>query len=159
MDKQVGTVALVLITTLTVFVALQPILPSNSELYSELGILGPSQIIGGYPTNVTMGQQISLYGYVGNHEGVVTYYEMLVKFGNNSTQISNSTSADAPILASYFHVLGNNQSWTFPVDFSVNQSGTNQRLIFELWSYNKTTSAFSYMGLWNQLWINVTSTA
>jgi len=157
MDKEVGTVALVLIAILAVFVAVQPLLSSSNEPFSELGVLGPNQTIGGYPTNVTVGQQISLYGYVGNHEGAVTYYDMLVKLGNNSTQISNSTFADAPILASYFHVLGDNQSWTFPVDLSLNQSGTDQRLIFELWSYNETTSAFSYTGLWNQLWINVTS--
>ena len=159
MDKQVGTVALVLITILSVFVAIQPILPSNNLQYSELGILGQNQTIGGYPANVIIGKQISLYGYVRNQEGIVTFYNMVVKLGNNDTQVSNSTFAHAPILASYFHVLGNNQSWTFPVDLSLNQSGTNQRLIFELWSYNETISAFSYMGLWNQIWINVTSTA
>ncbi len=157
MDKETGAVCLALITILAVFVALQPVIASNNERFSELGVLGPNQAIGGYPTNVTLGQQISLYGYIGNHEGTIAYYDMLVKLGNNSTQVSNSTSASAPILASFLHILGDNQSWTFPVDLSINQTGTNQRLIFELWTFNETTSSFSYTGLWNRLWINVTA--
>jgi uncharacterized membrane protein len=156
MDKEVGTIALVLITILAVFVAVQPIIPSNSERFSELGVLGPNQTISGYPRNVGVGQQISLYGYVGNHEGVATYYEINVKLGNQSTKVSNTTSASAPTIASYSQVLNDNQSWTFPINLSLNQSGTNIRLIFELWSYNVTTSSFGYTGLWNQLFVNVT---
>jgi uncharacterized membrane protein len=157
MDKEVGTVALVLIAILAIFVAVQPLLPASNERFSELGVLGPNQTIAGYPTIVAVGHEILLYGYIGNHEGDATYYDMIIKLGNQSTQISNSTSANAPIVASYFHVLGDNQSWTFPVNLSMASAGINQRLIFELWSFNETISAFSYTGLWNQLWINVTA--
>lgn len=158
MDKETGSVALVLVTILLVFVALQPIIPPSTEKFSELGVLGPNQTIGDYPTNVTVGQEISLYGFIANHEGAITYYSLVVKLGNNGTIVSNSTSAVAPVVASYFHVLDNNESWTFPIGMSVNQTGNNQRLIFELWAFNDSTSSFSYIGLWNQLWINVTST-
>jgi len=41
---------------------------------------------------------------------------------------------------------------------SVNRSGTNTRIIFELWSYNVPNSGFEYTGLWNQILLNVTST-
>ena len=36
MDKEVGTVALVLVAILAIFVAIQPLLPSNGERFSEL---------------------------------------------------------------------------------------------------------------------------
>lgn len=157
MDKEVGTVALALIAILAIFVAIQPLLPSNSERFSELGVLGPNQTIADYPTTVGVDQHFLVYGYVGNHEGVVDYYKVLIKLGNQSTQISNSTSATAPVVAEYAHVLDNNQSWIFPINMSVNQTGTNLKLIFELWSYNTTTSSFDYTGLWNQLYVNVTS--
>lgn len=157
MDKETGTLALAVVTILAVFVAVQPLLPSIAQPFSELGILGPSQKIGGYPTTLTAGQQFLLYGYVGNHEGVVSYYEVLVKLGNQSTEISNSTYANAPVLSTYSLVLDSNQNSTFPISLSVGQTGTNLRLIFELWRFNPAASQFGYTGLWNQLFINVTS--
>src|SRR5208337_5587660 len=101
MDKEVSTVALVLVAILAIFVAVQPLLPSNTEEFSELGVLGPNQTIANYPTVLITGQSFVLYGYVGNHEGVVDYYQMLIKLGNQTTQISNSTSAVAPVIARY----------------------------------------------------------
>jgi len=128
-----------------------------TEPFSELGVLGPGQTIGGYPTTLAVGQQFLLYGYVGDHEGAVDYYQVLVKLGNESTEVSNSTYARAPELASYGLVLSDNQSSVFPIRLSLGTPGTNQRLIFELWMYNATVSQFTYSGLWNQLWINLTS--
>ena len=50
----------------------------NVEPFSELGILGPNQKIADYPTSVLTGQNFTLYLYVGNHEGHVMYYQVLV---------------------------------------------------------------------------------
>jgi uncharacterized membrane protein len=157
MDKETASIALVLVTVLAVFAAVQPILPANSEAFSEIGVLGPSQTIGGYPTSVVAGSPIHLYGYIGNHEGVSSYYQFLVKVGNQTTQVSNSTYAQAPVILTYSRVLENNQSATFPLDLTLRSQGTNVRLIFELWSYDVTTSSYAYTGLWNQLFLNVTS--
>jgi len=157
MNKDTSAIALVLVTLLLLFIALQPILPANNEKFSELGILGPNQTISNYPTTVVKGQTISLYGYVGNHEGQVEFYKVVVKLGNNATVVSNSTAANAPEMASYSHILENNQSWTFPVSLMVETPGTNLRIIFELWALNSTTSDYSYLGLWNQMWLNVTA--
>jgi uncharacterized membrane protein len=157
MDKETSTLALVLVTILAVFVAVQPLIPSNAEQFSELGILGPTKTLGGYPTNLTAGQVFMLYGYVGNHEGVVSYYKVFVKLGNQNTVVSNSTYANVPILSTHSLVLDNNQSSTFPIGLSVGQTGTNLKLIFELWRLDTTTSQFGYTGLGNYLLINVTS--
>jgi uncharacterized membrane protein len=156
-DREAASVALVLVTILAVFVAIQPILPANTEPFSELGILGPNQVLGGYPTSVVAGTPFLLYGYIGDHEGVSGYYQYLVKAGNHTTQVSNSTYAQAPVIFSYSRVLENNQSATFPLTLTLTNPGTNVRLIFELWSYNVTSSSYGYTGLWNQLLINVTS--
>src|SRR5487761_998092 len=155
-NRDTASIVLVVVTILAVFAVIQPLIPSNSQKFSELGVLGPNQTISGYPTRVTVGQQISLYGYGGTHLGEPSYYQVLVKLGNQSTLISNSTSASAPELAGYYQALANNQSWIFPINLTLNKSGTNQRIIFELWMYNDTTSSFTYTGLWNQIWINVT---
>jgi uncharacterized membrane protein len=157
MDKETAGIALVLVTVLAVFAAIQPVLPANNQPFSELGVLGPSQTIGGYPTSAVAGNPFLLYGYIGNHEGASSYYQFLVKVGNQTTQISNSSFAQAPVVFTYSQVLGNNQSKTFPVNLTLSSQGTNVRVIFELWSYNVTTSSYAYTGLWNQLLLNVTS--
>ena len=156
MYRDVAVTGLVLITILAVFVAMQPIIPSSVPRFSELGVLGPNIVIGGYPTNITQGSVVHLYVYVGNHEGTVTYYQVLVKLGNSATLISNTTAANAPEISSYFLILANNETSTFPIALTTSTTGTNLRLIFELWSYNISSSQFTYTGLWNQLLINVT---
>jgi uncharacterized membrane protein len=157
MDKEAASIALVLVTVIAVFAAIQPILPANNEPFSELGVLGPSQQIGGYPTSAVAGSPIQLYGYIGNHEGVSSLYQFLVKVGNQTTQISNSTYAQAPVIFTYSHVLENNQTTTFPLTLTLGNPGTNVKLIFELWSYDVNNSSYGYTGLWNQLLLNVTS--
>jgi uncharacterized membrane protein len=127
-----------------------------SEPFSQLAILGPNKEIGNFPTTLVAGHKFSLYGYVGNHEGTVNYYQVLVKLGNQSTQISNSTYARAAELTSYGQVLANGQSVVFPVGLSLVAPGDNQRIIFELWMLNTTSSQFFYSGLWAQIWVNVT---
>jgi len=144
------------VTILAVLAAVYPILPSNNEPFSELGVLGPGQKIGGYPTSVAVGQTFTLYVYVGNHEGEANYYQVLVKEGNQATVISNSTSASLPPVLTDSLVLGDNSSTIFPVGLSMSTAGLDQRLIFELWMFNSTSSSFGYTGLFDQIWLNVT---
>jgi len=151
-------IVLTIITILAVFVALQPIIPTSAERFSEVGILGPQQTFANYTKTIRENQTFPLYGFVENNQGVAEYYKLLVKLGNSSTVVSNSTSANAPALSGYSIVLNDGQNSTFPMNLSINRTGTNLRLIFELWMFNVTTSSFAYTGLWDQLWINVTST-
>jgi len=145
------------VTILAVLAAVYPILPASSEPFSELGVLGPGQRIGGYPTLVAIRQQFTLYVYVGNHEGEANYYQVLVKEGNQATIISNSTDASLPPVLTNSVVLGDNSSTVFPVILSMSSVGLDQRLIFELWMFNSTSSSFGYTGLWNQIWLNVSA--
>jgi len=158
LDRETGVLALAVVTMLAVLAAVSPILPANGESFSELGILGPGQQIAGYPTTVGVGQQFTLYVYVGNHQGEAEYYQVMTKEGSQATVISNSTSADLPPVLVSPLVLGDNGSTIFPVNLAMSTAGLNQRLIFELWMFNSTTASFGYTGLWNQIWLNVTTT-
>jgi len=157
LDKETAVLALAVVTILAVLAAVYPILPSNGEAFSELGVLGPNQKIADYPTTVVAGQHFTLYVYVGDHEGQAEYYQVLLKEGNQATSISNSTSADLPSVLTSSLVLEDNSSSVFPVSIWMSTAGLNQRLIFELWMFNSTSTSFTYTGLWNQLWLNVTS--
>lgn len=134
------------------------LLPANTgEKFSEIGILGPNMMLGDYPSEVVASDTISLYGYVGNQMGTPMYYTVMVKLGNNETQIN---PANIPTVNKYSQVLPNNGTWTFPVDITLTQVGTNQRIIFELWAYNQTTTSNQYQeGRWGQIWVNVTAPA
>src|SRR5712664_4848325 len=157
MNKQTGTIILAFITILIVVAALAPLIPLGRPRYSELGILGPDQTARGYPTSVQVNQSFLVYGFVENHEGNVENYQLLVKLGNQSTVVSNATYANAPVLASFWRIVRENETWTFPMTLSVNQVGNNTRIIFELWSYDVPASNFEYTGLWDQIWLNVTT--
>jgi uncharacterized membrane protein len=157
LDRETSVIALVIVTILAVFVAVQPIIPSNSEHFSELGILGSQQTIANYPSNLTKGQPFLIYVYIGNHEGIVEYYKLILKLGNASTLVSNSTAANAPIISTYSNVLNNGKNTTFPIHLSINTTGTKLRLLFELWTFDTSNSSFVYSGLQDKLWVNVTA--
>jgi uncharacterized membrane protein len=159
MKKAVSMAVVVLLAGLAVFFIFQPLLPPLQQpgQFSQLGVLGQTRTFGSYPSEVFMGQPFLLYGFVGNHEGTVKFYEVLVKLGNMTTQISNVSSADALTIENYSHVLDNNQSWIFPMNLTIYSRGDNQRLIFELWKYDQTVSRFVYSGKWVQIWVNVTA--
>jgi uncharacterized membrane protein len=158
MNRQTATIILALITIVVVVAALTPLIPLKEQRFSELGILGPDQTIKGYPKSVAANQSFLLYGYIGNQEGNIEDYQLLVKTGNQATTVTNTTFANAPVIATYWRVLKNSETWLFPMNLSVNRSGTNTRIIFELWSYNVPNSGFEYTGLWTQILLNVTST-
>ncbi|MEM0118142.1 MAG: DUF1616 domain-containing protein [Conexivisphaerales archaeon] len=126
------------------------------EPFSELGTLGPSIKIGDYPTQVVAGQNFTLYLYVGNHEGHVEYYEVLVKLGNASN-VNINESLPVPPLYTFGMVLVNNQTYLQPITISIPHPGINVRLVLELWQFNTTVNAFTYTGISNQLWMNVTA--
>lgn len=158
--RNVALGILVLVTILIVFATLEPIFYpfSNNQRYSDLGILGPNQTIGDYPTSVVANQSFPLSAYLFNAEGSAQYYNILVKIGNQSTLISNSTSANVPVIASYYAVVDTNQSTILPLQLSITHPGIRERLIFELWAFEHSSSGFTptYTGVWDAIWLNVT---
>ena len=157
MNRQTATIFLASISIIILVAALAPLIPVGQPKYSELGILGPDQTTKGYPTSLAVNQSFLLYGFVENHEGNVENYQLMVKLGNQSTVVSNATYADAPVLATFWRIVRESETWTFPMNLTLNQAGNNTRIIFELWSYGVPASGFEYTGLWNQIWLNVTA--
>ncbi len=156
MNKEVNTLLLVVIAIILIVLAVQPLAQIPQQGYSELGVLGPNQTIGGYPTNVVVGKPLVLYGFVGDHEGFIEYYQILVKLGSANTNVSNVMSENAPIILSFSRVLDNNQSYIFPINITLSSPSSNTVLIFELWQYSSSQSSFIFTGLWDKIHINVT---
>jgi len=159
-DEQVMAVVLTVLVVVGVFAGFQTFFTGRVvEPFSELGVLGPKMKIGDYPRELIAGEPFSLYLYVGNHEGRVMYYAVLVKLGNGTTSISAEESMDVPVFARHEVVLQDGKNWTRPVTLSIEEPGVNHRLVFELWVYIEGVRDFEYHGRWCQLWLNVTKPA
>lgn len=160
MDKEVKIAAISFAALLIIIALWQPIIFANNNKnfgFSELSVLGQTQTLSGYPRQLVVGQPFLLYGHIENHERQAEYYQFTVKLGNESTLVSNATAANAIIIFRNSVVLLNNQTSTFPMLLSLTNIGNNQRLIFELWTFNSQESAFQYTGIWNEIWVNVTT--
>ena len=118
------------------------------EPFSELGLLGPELKLGDYPREIALGEAVDLYLYLGNHEGDLTYYRVLVKQGDQSMNVSDTTPYGGPVLAQFEHVLVDEYNITMPISIMVDAPGVNQRLVFELYKYDQeSTGSVSYTHL------------
>jgi uncharacterized membrane protein len=63
----------------------------GGEAFSELYLLGPDKIAQGYPSNVAVGQNYSVFVNVGNHLGSSAYYVLYIKLANATDQLANTT--------------------------------------------------------------------
>ncbi len=157
-DEKLRAVVLSVLLFTILFTAYQGLSPeTNSESFSELAILGPEKNTSNYPQELQVNQEFTLYSYVGNHEGELTYYQVIVKLGNQSLFINETTPMDAPIIGTFEKILADNQTWIYPVKLSIEEPGVNQRLVFEMWIYDSDFNSFKYHGKWNQLWLNITT--
>ena len=157
-DEEVMAVVLAVLVVVGGFSASQTLFAGRIvEPFSKLGVLGPERKIGGYPRKVAVGENFTLYLYVGNHEGRVMYYAVLVKLGDANMSVSDVEPMDAPVMVRFEVVLPHGGNWTRPVTLSIGEPGLNRRLVFELWAYDIGAQGFKYHSRWCQLWLNVTA--
>lgn len=151
---EVWAVILAVMVVASVFSVSQLMLANRVvEPFSELGILGEKMKIGDYPETLHIGEKAKLYIYIGNHMGKPMYYVVQVKIGDKNTPINPSP---IPPVRTFEKILLHNQTYIFPLEISINETGLNKRIIVELWAYNTTTNQIEYTKLWGQIWVNVT---
>ena len=157
-NDEIRGIVLLPILVLAALTAYQGFFPKMvTEAFSELAILDRNMMTSDYPRELYVNESFTLYLYVGNHEGRVEYYSILVKLGNSSDFINETTPMNAPMIAVYEKILMDNETWIHPVNLSIGKTGVNLRLVVEMWIYDDAADDFRYHGRWNQLWLNVTS--
>ncbi len=125
--------------------------------YVTLGILNSEKKAENYPTNATVGQNISFYVSVENQMKRDFSFRIEILKGDNKTVVSSSGSINA---TSYFNTskitLLNNQFWMSEMwNISFSQPGVNQRIIVELWESKNSGIEKYFDNLY--LWLNITS--
>jgi uncharacterized membrane protein len=157
-DEQFTAVALAIIAIVGVFAVSQSVLARRVvEPFSELGVLGPSLKLGDYPKQLVVGRPYDLYLYLGNHEGRVMYYRVLIKIGDQTQNVSDTEPLEAPVMDYYEAIIPHECNQTLPMVVSVSEPGVNRRMVFELHAYDGDVGGFIYLGQWCQLWFNATS--
>ena len=127
----VGLIGVLLIASPAIAGAIR--LPGG-ETFSELYLLGPSQMAANYPYNIAVGQNYSVYVDVANHLGSSAYYVLYVKLGNASDQMPNNILGTPSILQplyEYRFSIQDSMNWESPVNFSVSSasiSGINSQI-------------------------------
>jgi len=161
-------------------------LPRSEESFSELWLLGPEHKAENYPFNVSNMTQHRIYVGVGNQLGYAAYYNVSVKFRNQTQQLPNSTTSEPsplPTLYEFCFVLLDGNMWEAPLIFAIEgnssliqnisingmvfpvnctstwdsaRNGFYYQMFFELWLYNVTSSRFQYHNRFVGIWLNVT---
>ena len=133
----VGLIGVLLIATPTLSAVLHLQSLPSGEQFSELYILGPGHMAEGYPSNVVVGKNYSIYVGVGNHVGSSAYYVLYFKFGNRTDPLPNATSnVPSPLKSLYEYRLfiQDGRIWETPLTFSITSASFlgNQSLISNL---------------------------
>jgi len=103
--------------------------------FVSIGILNSEKKAENYPTNATVGQNISFYVTVENQMNREFSFRVEILKGDTETNLSSSFSTNA---TSYFNttkiILLDNQFWMSEMlNISFSQPGANQKIIVELW--------------------------
>ncbi len=101
-------------------------------------ILNENQELKDFPTNSTVGENVSIYALIENHLGYTENFSVRVYRGNADISINDSIGVseniNAAYLYNYTYTLENEQSMISDmINVSFYETGINQSIIIELW--------------------------
>jgi len=155
LDEEVFAVILAITVVGSVF-AIAQIIPHSIEPFTAIGLLDAQCKIGEYPRHVIVGEPVTLCIFVDNHLGKVGLFQIRMKLGSKDNLPTNTTPLNSPTILSFSVVLGNNMNVTRKVTFTLNETGINVAIVFELWRYDTAVNDWVYDGKWVHLYVNVT---
>ena len=106
--------------------------------YITLGLLNSEKKADNYPTNATIGENVSFYITVGNYLNRDFSFRIEILTGNNDTEIGSSGSSNATsFMNSSTTFLSHGKNW-ISNEFNVSfwETGYNKIVIAELWETN-----------------------
>jgi hypothetical protein len=119
-----------LVVGVLAFIIVSPVLSRllvwpRTEFFTELWILGPNHMAEDYPYNVSRYENYSVFLGIGNRLGYLAYYNIAVKF-RNQTQLAadtfNRTCSSLPALYNISAFVPDEGVVELPLTFSLNYS-------------------------------------
>jgi len=133
----VATLGLTLIAVAPTLGMIVPI-PSGSEQFSELWLLGPNHMAEDYPFNITSNHNYSVVLGIGNRLGYCAYYLVEVKFRNQTQSAPHGFNRTPSNLSALFNItafVADEEIWELPLTFSFG------------YTYNETLSQVKFYNL------------
>jgi hypothetical protein len=132
----------------------------QTEFFTELSLLGPGHMAENYPYNITNGENYSVFLGVANQLGSCAYYQVQVKFRNETQSAPDSfnfTPSSLPSLYNLTAFVADKESLDIPVnfafDYSFQKSADNITLLqanFDSLKFNgETLNLQGYSSDWN----------
>jgi uncharacterized membrane protein len=139
--------ALTIILVITIIMSIAALVyvivtPKQGEKFTEFYILGPGGKAYDYPTQVTAGNKSTVIVGMANHEYALVNYSLQMSL-NNSTFLTRELT------------LQHNQTWEWPISYSLNKTGDGQKLQFLLYKEGNFTAPYRDL----HLWVNVSQPA
>ena len=97
----------------------------QTEFFTELSMLGPAHTAENYPFNITINENYTIFLDITNQLGSCAYYQVEVKFRNETQSAPDSfnrTSSDLPSLYNLNTFVANKESLQIPVNFAFDYS-------------------------------------
>lgn len=116
----VATLGLTLVASSPALGMLMPF-GDGSEPFSEFWLLGPDHTAEGYPFNVTVGEEYTVFVGVTNHMGNSEYYQVNVKLSNSTElvpDIDSGVPSYLPCLYIYPFFVADGDVWESAITFS-----------------------------------------
>lgn len=114
----------------------------RTEFFTELWILGSNHMAEGYPYNVSRNQNYSIFLGVGNRLGHLAYYDIAVKFRNQTQPApvsfgspSDRAPSSLPSLLNITAFVADEKVWELPLTISFD------------YGYNETLSKVEFRSL------------
>jgi hypothetical protein len=95
----------------------------QTEFFTEMSLIGSTHSASNYPYNITTNKPYTVYLGLTNRLGSSAYYEVQIKFRNQSQSAPdtfNHTSSSLPSLYNLYFVVADKESLGVPFSFSFN---------------------------------------
>jgi hypothetical protein len=123
----------ILVTVVLALLTASPVLQRvlvypQTEFFTELSLLGPGHMAENYPYNITNDKNYSVFLGIANQLGSCAYYQVEVKFRNETQSAPNSfdrTPSSLPSLYKFNLFVADHESLEVPLNFSFDYSFHN----------------------------------
>jgi uncharacterized membrane protein len=126
----------------------------RTAFFTELSMLGPGQIAENYPYNITNSANNSVFLGISNQLGSCAYYQVQVKFRNetqSAPDVFNHTASSLPSLYNLNVFVADKESLEIPVNFALDFSfqGVAQVNFDNLKFNGESVNLHGYSSDWN----------
>jgi hypothetical protein len=120
---------LIIVTAVIALIVVSPALQQiqvfpQTEFFTELSLLGPERLAANYPYNI-VNRNYNVFLDITNHLGSCAYYQVQIKFRNETQSAPNSFNRTYSTLPSLYNVsafVADKESWALPVTFGFDYS-------------------------------------